>query len=216
MEITALIEWAMEHLSYEVIFILMVMENSVVPLPAELIVTPAAYKAAIGEMDIFVLILVTTIGSTLGAIINYHLSLFLGRPLIHKFADSKWGHLLMLSSKKMEYAENLFRKNGNWSTFVGRLLPAGRQFISIPAGLARMNIAAFIFYTTFGSAIWNSVLSAAGYFLAYILPPDEIASIIEYYGTWINVVFFSIIGILIIGVIVKKQIKKRKQKSGTI
>lgn len=144
MNIGGIIEWAMANLSYWVVFLLMVMENSVVPLPAELIVTPAAYKAANGEMNVVLLIALTTLGSTLGAIINYYLSLKLGRPVIYRFVNSRWGHMLFLNQKKMEYAEHLFRKNGNISTFIGRLLPAGRQFISIPAGLARMNIWAFI------------------------------------------------------------------------
>lgn len=192
MNIGGIIEWAMANLSYWVVFLLMVMENSVVPLPAELIVTPAAYKAANGEMNVVLLIALTTLGSTLGAIINYYLSLKLGRPVIYRFVNSRWGHMLFLNQKKMEYAEHLFRKNGNISTFIGRLLPAGRQFISIPAGLARMNIWAFIFYTTVGSALWNSFLVGMGYYLAYLLPQDEIAPKIEEYGMQLNIAFSAL------------------------
>ena len=109
MELAGLIAWALDHLSYGVVFLLMLLENSVVPLPAELIVTPAAYKAANGEMDAAVLIVVSTLGSIAGAIVNYYLSLWIGRPLIYRFADSRWGRLMFLSGKKLEYAENLFR-----------------------------------------------------------------------------------------------------------
>ena len=119
----SLIEWGMTHLTYWVVFILMVMENSVFPLPAELIVTPVAYNAANGLMSITWLVVITTLGSTVGAIINYYLSLYIGRPAIHRFADSRVGKFFMLSSKKMEYAEDLFRRKGNISIFIGRLLP---------------------------------------------------------------------------------------------
>ena len=214
MEFTAIIEWALEHLNYGSIFLLMVMENSVIPLPAELIVTPAAYKAANGGMNVALLIAVTTLGSTIGAIINYYLSLWLGRPAIYRFVESRWGRMLFLNRKKMEYAENLFRKNGNISTFIGRLLPAGRQFISIPAGLSRMNIGSFIFYTTIGSAIWNSLLISAGYYLAYLLPEDQIASTIEKYGMQLNIAFFAIIGALIVFYSAKRIIRKRQKNRG--
>ena len=103
MELAGLIAWALDHLSYGVVFLLMLLENSVVPLPAELIVTPAAYKAANGEMDAAVLIVVSTLGSIAGAIVNYYLSLWIGRPLIYRFADSRWGRLMFLSGKKLEY-----------------------------------------------------------------------------------------------------------------
>lgn len=206
-----IIEWALARLSYWVVFLLMVMENSVVPLPAELIVTPAAYRAANGDMNVVLLVAVATLGSTIGAIINYYLSLWLGRPVIYRFAESRWGKMLFLSRSKMEYAEALFRKNGNISTFIGRLLPAGRQFISIPAGLARMNIWAFIFYTTVGSAIWNSFLVGLGYYLAYLLPEDQIAEKIEEYGMQLNFLFVAIVVIVVSYCIVKKRIKKRNE-----
>ena len=101
----------------------------------------------------------------------------IGRPLIYRFADSRLGRLMFLSGKKLEYAENLFRKRGNISTFIGRLLPAGRQFISIPAGLARMNFGALV---------------GAGYYLSYLLPEDEIVPALEKYGMQANVVFFRL------------------------
>ena len=212
MNIGGIIEWAMANLSYWVVFLLMVMENSVVPLPAELIVTPAAYKAANGEMNVVLLIALTTLGSTLGAIINYYLSLWVGRPAIHHFAETRLGRLCGLNRHRLERAEDLFRRKGNLSTFIGRILPAGRQFISIPAGLARMNIAAFIFFTFIGSALWNSILVAAGYYLSYLLPPEEIAPTIEHYGMQINIVFFSIIGAVIAYYAIRARLRRRNQK----
>ncbi len=210
MGVASIIEWALAHLSYWVVFMLMVMENSVVPLPAELIVTPAAYNAANGKMNVILLIAVSTIGSTIGAIINYYLSLWLGRPAIYKFADSRWGKLLFLNRKKMEKAEELFRRNGKISTFIGRLLPAGRQFISIPAGLARMDIKAFIVYTTLGSAIWNSFLVGLGYYLAYLLPEDQIAAELEKYGMQLNAAFIVIVAAAILWHIAKRRLHKKR------
>ena len=210
MGVASIIEWALAHLSYWVVFMLMVMENSVVPLPAELIVTPAAYNAANGKMNVILLIAVSTIGSTIGAIINYYLSLWLGRPAIYKFADSRWGKLLFLNRKKMEKAEELFRRNGKISTFIGRLLPAGRQFISIPAGLARMDIKAFIVYTTLGSAIWNSFLVGLGYYLAYLLPEDQIAAELEKYGMQLNAAFIVIVATAILWHIAKRRLHKKR------
>ncbi len=197
MDLTALLEWYLDNLNYWVLTILMILENSLVPLPAELIVAPAAYQAANGEMSLLALIACTTFGSTIGAIINYGISRHLGRFIIYKFADSRMGKLLMLDKSKLERAERLFLKHGNISTFFGRLLPFGRQLISIPAGLARMPILSFIFYTTIGSAIWNSILAGAGYYLAHILPREELASTINRYSLEISAVFVVIIIIYI-------------------
>lgn len=112
MDFSDLIQWCLEHLSYWVILILMILENSLVPLPSELIVTPAAYKAANGEMNIFLVILFTTLGALIGALINYHLALFVGRPIVYKFADSRFGHLLGINRQKIEYVEAFFLKHG--------------------------------------------------------------------------------------------------------
>lgn len=212
MGIAGIVEWALANLNYWTVFLLMLMENSVVPLPAELIVAPAAYKAATGELNLFLLVAVATLGSTCGAIINYYLALWLGRPLLYRFAGSRWGKLLFLSPGKMEYAENLFRRNGNAATFIGRLLPAGRQLISIPAGLARMPLAAFVFYTTAGSAIWNSVLAGTGCFLARLFPPEEIIPKLNEYSLYFNVAFFAVLAIAVLWFVVKKQSRKRSRK----
>lgn len=211
MDVAGLIAWALAHLNCWVVFLLMVMENSVVPLPAELIVIPAAYKAANGGMSLAALIILSTLGSVIGAVINYYLSLWLGRPLIHRFADSRWGRLLFLDSRKLEYAEELFRRHGNVATFVGRLLPAGRQFVSVPAGLARVNIGAFLFYTAAGSAIWNSLLIGVGYYLSYLLPEEEALSAIQRYGVQINAVFFGLLILLAVYFAVRRIVRHRSK-----
>ena len=196
MDFSDLIQWCLEHLSYWVILILMILENSLVPLPSELIVTPAAYKAANGEMNIFLVILFTTLGALIGALINYY-----------KFADSRFGHLLGINRQKIEYVEAFFLKHGKISTFFGRLIPAVRQFISIPAGLARMRLPAFILFTTLGSAIWNSILVLLGYYLAQILPEDRLLEELERYSREISYVFVALVTLALITWYLKRKLK---------
>lgn len=207
MDFSNLIQWCLEHLCYWVILILMILENSLVPLPSELIVTPAAYKAANGEMNIFLVILFTTLGALIGALINYHLAFFVGRPIVYKFADSRFGHLLGINRQKIEYVEAFFLKHGKISTFFGRLIPAVRQFISIPAGLARMRLPAFILFTTLGSAIWNSILVLLGYYLAQILPEDRLLEELERYSREISYVFVALVTLALITWYLKRKLK---------
>lgn len=197
MDFSGLLEWCLEHLNYWVVFVLMILENSVVPLPSELIVTPAAYKAANGEMNIYLVIVVTTLGSTIGALINYYIASAMGRPIIYKFVDTRLGRFLFINPKKIAYAETLFLKHGKISTFFGRLLPAGRQFISIPAGLARMKLSSFVLYTFLGSAIWNSILVLLGYYLAQILPEEELMEELKRHSTMFSFIFIGLVGIII-------------------
>ncbi len=207
--ISSLIDWYTHSLSYWVLTLLMILENSLVPLPAELIVAPAAYNAATGTLNFFAIILCTTFGSVVGAIINYYLSRFLGREIIYRFVDSKWGRLLMLNHEKLEQAENFFLKRGKTATFVGRLLPVGRQLVSIPAGLARMSIGTFILYTTIGSAIWNTILASIGYSLASIIPPEELGATINEYSIEISIAFVACIAIYCIA----KYFSKNKSRT---
>jgi membrane protein DedA with SNARE-associated domain len=143
----------------------MVIESSFIPFPSEAVIPFAAYKAAQGELNIFGVILSGTVGALVGALINYYLAMYLGRPLIYKFANSTAGKMLLLSKEKVEHAESYFLKNGKSSTFIGRLVPAVRQLISIPAGLARMNLRDFILYTFLGAGIWNIILAIIGFYL---------------------------------------------------
>ena len=140
MESVSFIQWCLDNLNYWTITLLMTIESSFIPFPSEVVVPPAAYNAAAGELNIYMVVLCATIGACLGALINYGLALWIGRPLVYKFADSRLGRLLLLSGEKIEVAEKYFRDHGVVSTLVGRLIPAVRQLISIPAGLAKMKL----------------------------------------------------------------------------
>lgn len=160
------IAWCLEHLSYWVITLLMAIESSFIPFPSEVVVPPAAYMAATtGEMNVFLVVFFATIGAIIGALVNYFLARYLGRPLVYRFAESRVGHMCLIDTKKVENAERYFDEHGAIGTFFGRLVPAVRQLISIPAGLARMSLARFVFYTTLGAGLWNSILAAMGWYI---------------------------------------------------
>ncbi len=158
-------DWYMANLNYFTVGLLMVIESSFIPFPSEAIIPFAAYKAAQGDLNIFLVILSATVGALLGALINYYLATYLGRPLVYKFANSTLGRILLLSKEKVVNAESYFIRNGKSSTLVGRLVPAVRQLISIPAGLARMSMRDFILFTVVGAGIWNIILGVIGYYL---------------------------------------------------
>ena len=159
-----LIDWYMSNMNYFTITILMAIESTFIPLPSELILPPAAYLASQGEMNLSLIILFASLGCAIGALINYTLSFYLGRVLIYSLVDSKFAKIFFINRAKLEHAESYFIANGNTSTFIGRLIPGIRHLISIPAGLAKMNLKKFILYTFIGSALWNTVLSLLGYF----------------------------------------------------
>jgi membrane protein DedA with SNARE-associated domain len=161
---SAIIAWYMTHLNYWTIALLMAIEGSFIPFPSEIVVPPAAYKAANGELNFILVIVSATIGALIGSLFNYFLAKFLGRPIIYKLADSKVAKVLFLNAEKIEQSEQYFLKNGNMSTLIGRLLPGIRQLISIPAGFAKMNLKSFILYTTIGTLTWNLVLGIIGYY----------------------------------------------------
>lgn len=161
---STLIDWYMSNMNYFTIFVLMAIESTFIPLPSELVLPPAAWLAAQGELNFYLIVLFSSLGCVTGALINYTLSFYLGRAIIYGLADSKYARIFFINRAKLEKAENYFIENGNTSTFIGRLIPGIRHLISIPAGLAKMNIKKFIFYTLAGSAIWNTILSLLGYF----------------------------------------------------
>lgn len=171
--IDQIISWYSAHMNYASITALMTIESSFIPFPSEVVIPPAAFVASeptsvlcatgVYPIDVMIIVLFGTLGALLGAIINYVLSVWLGRPIIYKFADSKLGHLCLLSSEKVQKAEDYFREHGNMSTFIGRFIPGIRQLISIPAGLSRMHFGAFLFYTFIGAFAWNCVLALLGY-----------------------------------------------------
>ena len=159
-----IINWYMAHITYWTIFLLMAVESSFIPFPSEIVIPPAAYKAASGDMNVFLVVLVGTLGAIAGGLFNYYLAKWLGKKLLMKFADTRLAHLMLIDQSSIEKSEAYFRKHGKSSTLIGRLVPGIRQLISLPAGLANMKMSDFILYTTIGSTIWNVILALLGYF----------------------------------------------------
>ena len=158
-------QWYGRHMNYATVTALMAVESSFIPFPSEIIIPPAAYVAAADDNPMTVpgVVLFGTLGALLGALVNYLLSLWLGRPIVYAFADSRIGRLLLLSGDKVRKAEDYFNQRGKVSTLIGRLIPAIRQLISIPAGLARMPLGSFMLYTALGASVWNMLLALLGY-----------------------------------------------------
>ena len=211
MESVAFIQWCLDHLNYWTITLLMIVESSFIPFPSEVIIPPAAYKAAISnELNIYLVVLFATIGANIGALINYGLAYWLGRPLVYKFANSRIGHMCLIDEAKVEYAENYFEKNGALSTFVGRLIPAVRQLISIPAGLSRMKLSTFLIYTTLGAGLWNIILAAIGYYLSTvpgIESEEQLMAKVTEYSHELGYLFI-VVGVFVVGFLVYKGGKK--------
>jgi len=161
----SLADWYLSHINYYTIVLLMAIESSFVPLPSEIVIPPAIWKAASGGLSMYLVVVFATLGAILGAAFNYLLARWLGRAIVHNFAESKVGKMFLLTQRKVEHAENYFLSNGRSSTFVGRLIPGIRHLISIPAGIAKMNIGQFVLYTALGSAIWHTILAVLSYSL---------------------------------------------------
>ena len=205
MESVTFIQWCLDHLNYWTIMILMTIESSFIPFPSEVVVPPAAYKAASGNSDlnVYLVVLFATIGANIGAIINYYLAYFVGRPIVYKFANSRFGHICLIDEAKVQHAEKYFEKHGAMSTFVGRLIPAVRQLISIPAGLAKMKLSTFLLYTTLGAGIWNGILATIGYYLASVVPEDQLMASVTKYSHELGYVFIGL-GVLIVAYLAYK------------
>ena len=188
MESVGFVQWCLDNLNYWTITLLMTIESSFIPFPSEVVVPPAAYKAAsIGEMNVWLVIFFSTLGAEFGALINYFLALWLGKPIVYKFANSRFGHMCLIDQEKVETAENFFLKYGVAATLTGRLVPAVRQLISIPAGLAKMNLAKFMLFTAIGAGAWNSVLAGLGYYLESVVPEDQLIATVSEYSHEIGV-----------------------------
>lgn len=208
--------WFVDNASYLFVFIFMTIESSFIPFPSEVVVPPAVYLACANmgvgaEMNPYMVVAFATAGALCGAYINYFLSLWIGRPLVYKFADSKVGHACLIDRHKVERAEAYFDKHGAVSTFIGRLIPAIRQLISIPAGLARMNIGIFTIFTTLGALVWNIVLGLLGWWLSTMVPYDDLLPQIEKYNHYLTYAGLAI-GVLCIIVIVRNVLKHKKTK----
>lgn len=205
-----LFEWVVEHLNYFWITVLMAIESSFIPFPSEIVVPPAAYLAATkGTMDITLVIVFATLGALIGAFINYGLAIWIGRPLVYKFANSRFGHMCLIDEAKVVKAEAYFDRHGAISTFISRLIPAVRQLISIPAGLARMNLGKFAIYTSLGAGIWNAVLAALGYWLSTFVPFDELEKQVEHYNSYLTYAGLGI-GVIVVIFILYHALKKKK------
>ena len=211
MDSAELIKWILENLNYWVVTLFMTIESSFIPFPSEVIVPPAAWKAMSHEgMSIVLVILFATIGADLGALINYYLAKWLGRPIIYKFANSRFGHMCLIDKEKVQHAEEYFRKHGAVSTFFGRLIPAVRQLISIPAGLSGMKLGSFLLYTTLGAGIWNIILALIGYFIyrfTDIKTTNDVYILATEYSHEIGYGIIAI-AIIIIAFLIYKGIKK--------
>ena len=205
----------LNNLNYPTIFLLMLLESTVVPVPSEFVVTPAAYHAAGGSLNVLLMILFATIGADVGASINYFAALYVGRPVIYRFANSHLGHLCLLNQQKIEKSEKYFDDHGVAATLTGRFVPVIRHLISIPAGLARMNYWKFLLFTTIGAGGWHSVLAALGWYLHAIVPEEQLNDKISEYAEYIKI---AIIGLLLIAVaylIIKHIFKKKIVKHET-
>lgn len=209
-------QWFIENASYLFVFVFMVIESSFIPFPSEVIVPPAAYLACTNmgvgsDMNIYMVVVIATLGALVGAFINYYIALWIGRPVVYRFADSRLGHACLIDRAKVQKAEAYFDKHGAVSTFVGRLIPAIRQLISIPAGISRMNIATFAIFTALGALVWNSILAALGYWLSIHVSPTMLFDKIEQYNgylTWAGLA----LGVICVGYILWNAFKPTKKK----
>lgn len=182
-----LYNWIAQNMNYGVITLFMAVESSFIPFPSEIIIIPAAYIAINqGTLSLPMIVLFGTIGAIIGALINYGLAYWLGRPIIHRFADTKVSHMLLIDRPGVEKAEKYFADHGAIGTFIGRLIPAIRQLISIPAGLAKMNLGSFIFFTFLGAAIWNSILAGLGAFFGTSIPEDVLIEKVQHYSSFVK------------------------------
>lgn len=201
----------LSNLNYPTIFLLMMLESTVVPVPSELVVSPAAYHAAAGNLNVWLVILFATIGADVGASINYFVALYVGRPVVYRFANSRWGRLCLLNREKVERSERYFDDHGVVATLTGRLIPGIRHLISIPAGLARMHYAKFLLYTTIGAGVWHSVLAALGWYLHTMVPEEQLNDKITEYGEYIKVTIIAIV-LLAVAYYAIRHLIRRKSK----
>ena len=207
--------WYADNMNYATIATLMAVESSFIPFPSEVVVPPAAYVAGIKDsslyttdsypLNVLLVVLFGTLGAIFGAIINYVLAMWLGRPIIYAFADSKVGHLCLLSSEKVKKAEDYFNDHGKVSTFIGRLIPGIRQLISIPAGLCKMHFGWFLWYTFLGAGIWNLVLALLGYIAHGQM------DLIHAYSHELSIAIVALLALVIVYFVVKAIIKRLKK-----
>lgn len=208
--------WFVENANYLFVFVFMLIESSFIPFPSEVVVPPAAYLACANPdsgMNIFVVVVMATLGVLCGAFVNYYLSLWIGRPLVYRFADSRLGHACLIDRGKVEKAERYFDSHGAVSTFVGRLIPAIRQLISIPAGLARMNVGVFALFTALGALVWNAILAALGYWLSLHVSLPQLFDKVEEYNRYLTWGGYGLLAVCLIFICYKALGKRKKNNT---
>ena len=208
----ALIQFCLEHLNYWTVTLFMAIESSFIPFPSEAVVPPAAWKAAVtGDMNVVLVVVFATLGALIGALVNYYIAVWFGRPIVYRFANSRFGHMCLIDEAKVQKAEVFFDKHGAVSTLIGRLVPVVRQLISIPAGLARMGIGRFVLYTTIGAGIWNVILAVLGYYMSKVPGMDSEASVmaaVKEHSSLIGYIVFAIVAFAVAFIIYKGMKKK--------
>ena len=205
----------LNNLNYPTIFFLMMLESTVIPVPSELVVSPAAYHAAGGNLSMWLVVLFATLGADLGATINYVVAYYVGRPVIYRFANSRIGHMCLLNQEKVEKSEKYLDDHGKLATITGRLIPGIRHLISIPAGLAKMHYGHFILYTTIGAGVWNIILALLGWYLYTIVPEDQLHDKILEYGDYIKYTIIAIVVLAAIYFFLKSSFKKKNMKESS-
>ncbi|MCM1028350.1 MAG: DedA family protein [Pseudoflavonifractor sp.] len=222
----SIFQWVVENASYLLIFLLMAVESSFIPFPSEVVVPPAAFLSAqtatslvykgqtisVADLNIWLIILVATAGALVGALVNYYLSVWIGRPLVYKFADSRIGHACLIDREKVNKAEDYFDSHGAISTFIGRLIPAVRQLISIPAGLARMNVGKFCLFTSLGALLWNAILAALGFWLGKSVSIDGLFLQVEKYNSYLTYIGLGI-GVICLAIILFNAFRPKAPQS---
>ena len=202
------------HAGYLFVFLLMAVESSFIPFPSEAVVPPAVYfmLGAAGGFNfgiVALIVIVATAGALVGALVNYYLSLWLGRPIVYRFANSRLGHFFLVSEEKVDKAEAYFDKHGPVATFIGRLIPAVRQLISIPAGLSKMNIVKFSIFTSLGACVWNCILAALGVWLYSAVGRDALYATVEKYNGYLTIGGLGLLGLCVLYMIYKALAKKK-------
>lgn len=209
-----LLDFFYNHASYLLVFLFMVIESSFLPFPSEVVVPPAAYIAVTrGDMNVVLIVLVATAGAVVGALVNYFLAMGLGRPIVYAFADSRFGHACLIDRAKVDKAEKYFDDHGALSTFIGRLIPAVRQLISIPAGLAKMNLGVFVIFTALGAGVWNCILAALGYWLGQTVSYPQLFEAVEKYNRYFTIAGFVLLLFCLLFIVWKAMQGRSKKNS---
>ena len=203
----------LSNLNYATVYFLMLLESTVVPVPSELVVAPAAYHSAAGHINIWLVILFATLGAMTGASINYLAGYYLGRPIIYKFANSRLGHLCLLNQSKVEKSEKYFDDHGMVATITGRLIPGIRHLISIPAGLAKMNYWKLLLYTTIGAGAWHAILALLGWYLHDVVPEEQLNDKILEYGEYIKVAICLVAAVALVYFIIRYLVRRHRSIS---